>query len=57
MLDSMYREYSRIPDDLYKDGMMEFIIDHYLARKNDSKLAQYTAEYRRQMAIRLNENL
>ena len=57
MLDSMYRVTELIPNFLYKDGVLEYVLDHYQARGNPSKIVRYAAKYRKQMDVRFNENI
>lgn len=57
MFDSMYKDMLRNPYLSYKDGVLEYIIDHYLRVGNQIKVAQYTAQYRRKIDVRYNEKI
>lgn len=57
MLDSMYADASRIKGVTYSEGVLEYVIDHYLSRENSSKVMQYTNLYRQQVDIHYNEKI
>ena len=57
MLDSMYKDISQIKDAKYAKGVLEYMIDHYLARENASKVMQYASFYRKQSEVLFNEQI
>lgn len=57
MLDSMYKDMSRVKNATYMDGVLEYTIDHYLSRNNERKVMQYASIYREQTDVRYNEKI
>lgn len=57
MLDSMYEQMSRAKEIAYWEGMLEYVLDYYLAQDNPAKVMQYTPLYRKQMTERFDEKI
>lgn len=57
MLDSMYAEMLRMKNATYSDGVLEYVLDHYLSQKNAAKVIQYSILYRQQTDVRYNEKI
>lgn len=57
MLDSMYAEVTLMKGVTYSDGVLEFVIDHYLSKGNSAKVMQYTTLYRQQIEVRYDKKI
>ena len=57
MLDSMYAERLDLQDFKYTEGVLEYVIDHYLAKGDCDKVMQYTSIYRKQVGVLYDEKI